>query len=70
MFSYIYIYILYIHNFVEHILTENPSTTILEHQNNKLKYNFLKHYILETCNPNLTELIFKPVLIYLNVFSY
>ena len=49
------------------ILTEN---TILEHQNNKQKLQILEDYILETCNPNLTELIFKPVLMYLNVFSY
>ena len=31
---------------------------------------FLKHYILETCNPKLIELIFKSVLVYLDVFSY
>ena len=29
-----------------------------------------KHYILETYNQLLIELIFKPVLTYLNVFSY
>ena len=28
------------------------------------------YYILETCNQHLIELIFKPVLTYLNVFSY
>ena len=33
-------------------------------------YKFLRHYILGTYNPNLTELILKPVLMYLNVFSY
>ena len=48
------------------ILTDN--TTILEHQNNK-NYRFSKHYILETCHWHLIELIFKPVLMYLNVFS-
>ena len=47
----------------------SSKTTILEHQNNK-KYRFSKHYILETCNLNLTELIIKPVLMYLNIFSY
>ena len=31
---------------------------------------FLRHYILETYNPNLIELILKPVLMYLNIFSY
>ena len=31
---------------------------------------FSKHYILETCNQHFIELIFKPVLMYLNVFSY
>ena len=31
---------------------------------------FLKHSILETCNPKLTELIFKPVLMYVSVFRY
>ena len=51
------------------ILTEN--TTILEHQNNKQKLQIVEaHFILVTCNPNLTELILKPVLMYLNVFSY
>ena len=50
------------------ILTDN--TTILELQNNKQKLQILEHYILETCNRHLTELIFKPVLMYLNVFSY
>ena len=50
------------------ILTDN--TTILEHQNNKQKLQILEHYILETCNQHLIELIFKPVLMYLNVFSY
>ena len=34
------------------------------------EYRFLRHYILGTYNPNLTELILKPVLMYLNVFSY
>ena len=33
-------------------------------------YRFLRHYILGTYNPNLIELILKPVLMYLNVFSY
>ena len=35
-----------------------------------LLIRFSKHYILETCNQHLIELIFKPVLMYLNVFSY
>ena len=50
------------------ILTDN--TTILEHQNNKQNIRFSKHYISETCSRHLIELIFKPVLMYLNVFSY
>ena len=50
------------------ILTDN--TTILEHQNNNKNFRFSKHYILETCNQHLIELIIKPVLMYLNVFSY
>ena len=29
-----------------------------------------KHYISETYSQHLIELIFKPVLMYLNVFSY
>ena len=33
-------------------------------------FRFSKHYILETCNQHLIELIFKLVLMYLNVFSY
>ena len=33
-------------------------------------FRFSKQYILETCNQHLIELIFKPVLMYLNVFSY
>ena len=45
------------------ILTNN--TTILEHQNNKQKLQILK-----TCNQHSIELIFEPVLMYLNVFSY
>ena len=42
------------------ILTEN--TTIFEQQNTKQKLQMLE--------PNLIELILKPVLMYLNVFSY
>ena len=34
------------------------------------KTRFSRHYILRTYNPNLIELILKPVLMYLNVFSY
>ena len=30
-------------------------------------FRFLKHYILETYNQHLIELIFKPVLMYLKV---
>ena len=33
-------------------------------------YRFLGHYILGRYNPNITELILKPELMYLNVFSY
>ena len=50
------------------ILTDN--TTILEHQNNKQKLQILEAYILETCNQHSIELIFEPVLMNLNVFSY
>ena len=51
------------------ILTDNK--TILEHQNNKQKLQILEaQYILKTCNQHLIEFIFKPVLTYLNVFSY
>ena len=32
-------------------------------------FRFSKHYILETSNQHLIELIFRPVLTYLNVFS-
>ena len=50
------------------ILTEN--TTILEQQNNKQNYRVSRHYILGIYNPNLIEFILKPVLMYINVFSY
>ena len=33
-------------------------------------YIFSRPYILGTYNPNLIELILKPVLMYLNIFSY
>ena len=33
-------------------------------------YRIRGELILETCNQHLIELIFKPVLTYLNVFSY
>ena len=33
-------------------------------------FRFSKHYMSETCGRHLIELIFKPVLMYLNVFSY
>ena len=49
------------------ILTDN--TTILENQNNKKNYRFSKHYLLKTCNRHLIELIFKSVLMYLNVLA-
>ena len=48
------------------ILTDN--TTILKIINKN--FRFSKHSILETCNQHLIELIIKPVLTYLNVFSY
>ena len=48
------------------ILTDN--TTILEHQNNKQKLQILEALYIR--NQHLIELIFKPVLTYLNVFSY
>ena len=49
-------------------LTDN--TKILEHQIINKNFRFSKHYISETCSRHLIELIFKPVLMYLNVFSY
>ena len=36
----------------------------------RTNYRFTKHYILETYNPNLTELFFKLKLMYLNLVSY
>ena len=33
-------------------------------------YRFSRHYILEIYKPNLIELILKPMMIYLNAFSY
>ena len=42
-----------------------------QYLNNKItskNYRFSRHYILWIYNPNLVELIFKPVLMYLNVF--
>ena len=48
------------------ILTDN---TILEYQNNKQKLQILEALHIETCNQHLIELIFKPVLMYLNFFS-
>ena len=52
---------------------EKFSPTTQQYSNIKIinkNFRFLKHYILETCNQHLIELIFKPVLMYLNVFSY
>ena len=52
---------------------EKFSPKTQQYQNIKItnKNNrFSKHYILGTCNTNFTELIFKPVLMYLNVFTY
>ena len=49
------------------------SPTTQQYQNIKMiskNFRFSKHYILETCNQHLIELIFKPDLMYLNVFSY
>ena len=49
------------------------SPTTQQYSNIKIinkNFRFSKHYILETCNQHLIELIFKPVLTYLNVFSY
>ena len=48
----------------------HENTTILEHQNNKQKLQIFEALYIETFNPQLTELIFKPLLMYLNVFSY
>ena len=52
---------------------EKFSPTTQQYSNIKIinkNFRFSKHYILETCNQHLIELIFKPVLTYLNVFSY
>ena len=52
---------------------EKFSPTTQQYSNIKIinkNFRFSKHYILETCNQHLLELIFKPVLMYLNVFSY
>ena len=49
------------------------SPTTQQYSNIKIinkNFRFWKNYILETCNQHLIELIFKPVLTYLNVFSY
>ena len=37
--------------------------TILKQQNTNKNYRFSRHYILGTYNPNLIELILKPVII-------
>ena len=55
-------------NRITEILTEN--TTISEHQNNKQKLQILEALRIRNIQPKLTELILKPVLMYLNVFSY
>ena len=47
-----------------------PKTQDLNIKITSKNYRFSRHYILGTYNPNLTELILKPVLMYLNVFSY
>ena len=52
---------------------EKFSPTTQQYSNIKIinkNFRFSKHYILETCNQHLIELIFKPVLTYLNVFSF
>ena len=52
---------------------EKFSPTTQQYLNIKMinkNFRFSKHYILETCNQHLIESIFKPVLMYLNVFSY
>ena len=44
---------------------EKFSPTTQQYSNIKMinkKFRFSKHYILETCNQHLLELIFKPVL--------
>ena len=60
------------HSFQQHNY-EKFSPTTQQYSNIKIinkNFRFSKHYILETCNQHLIELIFKPVLMYLNVFSY
>ena len=52
---------------------EKFSPTTQQYSNIKIinkNFRFSKHYLLETCNQHLIELIFKPVLMYVNVFSY
>ena len=52
---------------------EKFSPTTQQYSNIKIinkNFRFSMHNILETCNQHLIELIFKPMLTYLNVFSY
>ena len=53
---------------LQKILIEN--TTILEQQNKKQKLQIFEALHIRNTNPNLTELILKPELMYLDVFSY
>ena len=49
------------------------SPTTQQYYNIKIinkNFRFSNHYISEMCSRHLIELIFKPVLMYLNVFSY
>ena len=51
----------------------NTTTTIQQYSTIRIinkNFRFSKHYISDTCNRHLIELTFKPVLMYLNVFSY
>ena len=52
-----------------------PNNTTKKQQYSNIRiinknFCFSKYYILETFNQHLIELIFKPVLMYLNVFNY
>ena len=52
---------------LQKILTE--FATVFNIKITSKNYRFSRYFILGTYNPNIIELIFKPVLMYLNVFS-
>ena len=48
----------------------NENTTIFEHQNNKQKQQILEAQYIKNVQHKLNRIDFKPVLMYLNSFSY